>query len=52
MNPLMLLLALPDREQVVAVLMNIYEWTFHLVFIMAIGTILYVLWHLYPKKEY
>jgi len=43
---------LPDREDVVAVLMNVYEWTFHLVFVIAVLTIGYLIWHLIPKKEY
>jgi hypothetical protein len=43
---------LPERDDVVAVLMGIYEWTFHIVVILAVATILYVIWHLIPKKEY
>jgi hypothetical protein len=43
---------LPDREQVVVVLMDLYQWTFHLVFVIAIFTIGYIIWHLIPKKEY
>jgi hypothetical protein len=42
----------PAREDVVAVLMNIYEWTFHLVFVLAVGVVLYVIWNLIPRKEY
>lgn len=45
-------MSLPERDQVIAVLMTIYDWTFHLVFIIAIGTIFYVIWNLIPKKEY
>lgn len=48
----LLALHIPDREHVVAVLMTLYQWVFGLVFILAIGTILFVLWHLIPKKEY
>ena len=43
---------LPEREQVVEVLMAIYDWTFHMVFLLAIVTIGYCIWHLIPKKEY
>jgi hypothetical protein len=45
-------MSIPEREDVVSVLMNVYEWTFHLVFIVAIFTIAYIIWHLIPKKEY
>ena len=45
-------LSLPDREQVVVVLMHVYNWTFHLVFVIAIFTVLNIIWHLIPKKEY
>jgi hypothetical protein len=45
-------MSLPEREEVVSVLMGIYDWTFHLVFIIAIGTLAYVIWHLIPRKEY
>ena len=45
-------MSIPDREQVVIVLMNLYDWTFHLVFVIAIFTILNIIWHLIPKKEY
>jgi len=45
-------MSLPDREQVVAAFMALYEWTFHVVFVLAVFTILYVLWHLIPRKEY
>jgi hypothetical protein len=44
--------SIPDREEVVAVLMNLYDWTFHLVFVIAIFTIVYIIWHLLPRKEY
>ena len=40
------------REQVIPVLMTIYQWTFHMVFIIAIFTVLNIIWHLIPKKEY
>ena len=43
---------IPEREDVVAVLMNVYEWTFHIVFVLAVLTICYVIWHLIPKDEY
>jgi len=43
---------LPDREQVIPILMDIYQWTFHLVFIVAVFTVLNILWHLFPRKEY
>jgi len=43
---------LPTREDVVTVLMNIYDWTFHIIFGLAIITIAYCIWHLIPKKEY
>ena len=43
---------IPEREDVVAVLMDVYEWTFHVVFVLADLTILYVIWHLIPKDEY
>jgi hypothetical protein len=43
---------LPDREQVTVVLMHAYQWTFHLVFVIALFTIGYIIWHLIPKKEY
>jgi len=43
---------IPEREDVVAVLMDVYEWTFHVVFVLAVLTILYVIWHLIPKDEY
>jgi hypothetical protein len=43
---------LPTREEVVVVVMKIYDWTFHMVFLLAIVTIAYCIWHLIPKKEY
>jgi len=45
-------MSLPERAQVVAVLMDIYQWTFRMVFIVAVFTVLNILWHLIPKKEY
>ena len=32
--------------------MRLYHATFAVVFVLAIFTILYILWHLIPKKEY
>jgi len=42
----------PDREQVTTVLMNLYQWTFWVVFGLAVVTVGYCIWHLIPKKEY
>jgi hypothetical protein len=44
--------SLPDREEVVTVAMHLYDWTFHLVFVIAVLTIGYLIWHLIPRKEY
>lgn len=43
---------IPSREQVVEWGMNLYQGTFLVVFLLAIFTILYILWHLVPKQEY
>ena len=45
-------MSLPERAQVVSFLMSVYEWTFHIIFILAIITVANIIWHLIPKKEY
>lgn len=43
---------LPSHDEVVAIGMVLYRATFLVVFVLAVFTILYILWHLVPKKEY
>lgn len=43
---------LPSRERVVEWGMGLYNATFAVVFVLAVFTILYILWHLVPKSEY
>jgi hypothetical protein len=45
-------LDLPEREEVVEALMRLYDWTFYAIFVLAIITISYCVWHLIPKREY
>lgn len=45
-------LELPDREQVVAVLMDLYSAVFFVIFLLAIVTISICIWNLIPRKEY
>lgn len=46
------LLGVPEREQVVTFLMHVYDVLFWMIFMIALCTIAWLLWHLIPKKEY